>query len=254
MGNGKIEQSVDCAFWIGMLLMNKGERARGGGWLSRAQRLVDDHQHDCVEQGFLLIPVGLRNLGAGDPVSAYTAFEQATMIGTRFNNADLITLGRLGRGQALIYQSKVTEGVLLLDEAMVAVESGDVSPIVVGLLYCAVIETCQKIFDLRRAQEWTGVLSRWCESQPDLIPYRGQCLIRRAEIMQLHGEWLGAQSELLQACKLLTESSGEPGAGTAFYQRAELYRVDRHVSNIFNKLGVSSRAAATAWAFKHHLV
>jgi DNA-binding NarL/FixJ family response regulator len=30
--------------------------------------------------------------------------------------------------------------------------------------------------------------------------------------------------------------------------------VARHVSNIFDKLGVSSRSGATAWAFQHHLV
>ena len=30
--------------------------------------------------------------------------------------------------------------------------------------------------------------------------------------------------------------------------------VDRHVSNIFTKLGVSSRAAATAYAYKHQLI
>jgi len=30
--------------------------------------------------------------------------------------------------------------------------------------------------------------------------------------------------------------------------------VDRHVSNIFTKLGVSSRAAATAYAYEHRLL
>jgi DNA-binding NarL/FixJ family response regulator len=30
--------------------------------------------------------------------------------------------------------------------------------------------------------------------------------------------------------------------------------VDRHVSNIFAKLGVSSRAAATAYAYEHQLI
>jgi len=30
--------------------------------------------------------------------------------------------------------------------------------------------------------------------------------------------------------------------------------VDRHVSNIFTKLGVSSRAAATAYAYQHRLL
>jgi len=30
--------------------------------------------------------------------------------------------------------------------------------------------------------------------------------------------------------------------------------VDRHVSNIYAKLGVSSRAAATAYAYRHQLL
>ena len=30
--------------------------------------------------------------------------------------------------------------------------------------------------------------------------------------------------------------------------------VARHVSNIFDKVGVSSRSAATAWAYQHNLV
>ena len=30
--------------------------------------------------------------------------------------------------------------------------------------------------------------------------------------------------------------------------------VARHVSNIFDKLGVSSRTGATAWAFQHNLI
>ena len=30
--------------------------------------------------------------------------------------------------------------------------------------------------------------------------------------------------------------------------------VSRHLANIFTKIGVTSRAAATAFAFEHHLV
>lgn len=225
LNSGDNEQAARCAFWLGMQLMNKGEHARGGGWIARSKRLVDDSKKDCVEQGFLLLPVALQRLGGGDADGAFAAFRQADEIGERFNNPELMVLARLGCGQSLIGQNKIQEGTTLLDEAMVAVESNEVSAIAVGIVYCAVVETCQKIYDLRRAQEWTAVLSDWCDSQPDMVPFRGQCLVRRAEIMQLHGEWSEAMNEVLRACKLFSQPPGEPMAGAAFYCKGELHRV-----------------------------
>jgi DNA-binding NarL/FixJ family response regulator len=225
LNTGDVKCAVRCAFWLGFHLLNTGESARGGGWISRARRLLDEAHMECVEQGYLLLPVALRSLGEGNAKSSLVTFEQAAKIADQFRDADLTALSCLGRGQALIRLGQVQDGLSLLDEAMTDVDAGQLSPIVSGIVYCAVIEACLEVYDLRRAQEWTEALSQWCTSQPDLVPFRGPCLIRRSEIMQLHGNWSDAIEEANRANELLSQRKGDPIAGAAFYQLGELYRL-----------------------------
>src|SRR6266545_3713092 len=172
-----------------------------------------------------LIALATRSVFAGDAPGGYHMFCQAAEIGDRFGDRDLIALARHSRGRVLIRMGEIRDGVRLLDEAMIAVDAGEVSPLVVGDVYCSVIEGCLEIFDLRRAQEWTAALTRWCESQPDLVPYRGQCLVRRAEILQLHGAWPDAIEAARQACERLLHPSPQPALGAAFCQCGELHRL-----------------------------
>jgi DNA-binding CsgD family transcriptional regulator len=225
LGRGAVARAARCAFWLAFGLMHQGERARAGGWITRARELLDNAGQDCVEQGYLLLPIALQRVFAGDAAGAYGMFCQAAEIGDRFGDRDLIALARHSRGRVLIRMGEIRDGVGLLDEAMITIDAGEVSPLVVGDVYCSVIEGCLEVFDLRRAQEWTAALTRWCEAQPDLVPYRGQCLVRRAEILQLHGAWPEAIEAARQACNRLVQPSPQPALGAAFYQCGELYRL-----------------------------
>ena len=102
---------------------------------------------------------------------------------------DLFALAAHEQGHMLIQAGASEEGLRLLDEAMVAVTAGELSPIVSGIVYCGVILACQDAHEVRRAQEWTAALTGWCERQPDLVAFTGRCLVHRAEIMQLQGAW-----------------------------------------------------------------
>lgn len=222
---GDIEHAAGCAARIAIDLLFKGKVAPGSGWLARARRLLDDAGRDSAVRGYLLIPDGVRELRSGNAARGYEIFSEAVAIGQRFGEADLITLARQAQGRALIKMGKVDAGVALLDEAMIAVMAGELSAMTIGIVYCSTIDACHEIFDLKRAQEWTNALTRWCERQPDLVPYRGACLVHRAELLQLRGAWTDAMGEVVRACDRVSVPPPDPGVGRAHYRRGELHRL-----------------------------
>lgn len=211
------------AFWIGFRLFGLGEPGRAAGWLARAERHIEGESEDCAERGYLLLPQVFRHLGANENEAAATTAETAAEIGQRCKDADLVALARNLQGRAVLRQGMQNPGLPILDEVMVAVTSGDLSPLVTGIVYCNVIATCQQVYALDRAREWTAALTRWCDEQPQLVTFTSNCLVHRSEIMQLGGDWLGALEEVRPACD---ETRKDPdGYADACYQRAELYRL-----------------------------
>jgi DNA-binding CsgD family transcriptional regulator len=220
---GERAEAARCAFWAAFCSMMRGQMAHAGGWLSRGRSVLDSDL-DCPARGYFLIPQVLAALDSDDADGARRLAVQAGDIASRFHDADLAAFSTLGHGQALLAAGDETGGLARLDEVMLAVCSGEVGPIASGIVYCAVILECLQIFDLARAAEWTAALDEWCRAQPDLIPYRGQCLVHQAQLRQAAGDWPGAVATAADARNRLSDPP-HPALGLARYQEGELSRL-----------------------------
>jgi DNA-binding CsgD family transcriptional regulator/tetratricopeptide (TPR) repeat protein len=182
----------------------KGDVGRCRGWVDRTARLLEEASIDCVEQGYLQYGLGmLRIFEAGDLAGAHAHFVHAGKIGSRFAHRDLITMARIGEGRMLIYLGEIAEGLAMLDEAMVSIEAGELSPLATGDAYCGVIDACSELFDFSRCRAWTESFVRWCDTQQELVLYRGHCFLHRAEVLELLGAWPEALVEARHACDRL---------------------------------------------------
>jgi DNA-binding CsgD family transcriptional regulator len=222
---GDTIRAARCAVWLAFTMFERPAlQAQATGWVARARRLFDESAIDCAEHGFLLCAEAFLRVRAGDGPAAGALFGQAVDVGTRFKDRDVLALARHGQGRVLLVQQKTTEGFAILDEVMVSVTCGEVHPIISGVVYCSVLSACHDLFDLRRAKEWTTALTAWCDAHPDML-FRGECLVRRSEMLQLHGAWDEALAEAEQACARLDARSPARDAGTSPYRAAELYRL-----------------------------
>lgn len=221
---GRDEAAAEAAFWAGFSLMHRGEVARGGGWLARAEEALGGAP-ECAVHGLLMLPEALGALMAGDGAAALPRFRTAREVGRRCGHPELTALAGLGVGQALLTVGDVDSGLRTLDAVMVGVAGGEVNAVVGGLVYCAVIIACQETYEVRRAAEWTHALSDWCTDQPGLVPFRGQCLVHRAQVLQLEGSWGDALEQIDLARQRLSEPPGQPAIGMALYELGEMHRL-----------------------------
>ena len=230
-------RAARCAFWLVLQLLSVGEWARGGGWLSKAKRVLGQDD-ECAEWGLLLVLAARTHAKHGDFEAAREAVARVATLARAGDDPELNAFALLGLAQAAAKGGDTTAAMATFDEAMVAVTSEGLSPISAGVIYCAVIEACFDILDIARAREWTAALSRWCDTQPDLLPYRGHCLVHRAATMRLTGDWSSALAEARQACAAASsaeDAPAEPAAadhraraypvGAAFYEMAEIHRM-----------------------------
>ena len=224
LSQGRPLQGVRCAFWLGLRLLFRGEGGRASGWFSRAERLVESHAAACAERGYLLFPAVEQAIRSGELEKAASMAAAMVEMGERFADVELVTCSRFDQGLILLRQGHVARGLTRLDEVMLAVTADSLSPIVTGLMYCAVIGACQEVCAAGRAREWTDALSLWCGEQPEMMAFTAACLVHRAEVMRLRGAWREALAEAERASR--RDPQRDPrSTADAFYEMAEIHRL-----------------------------
>jgi DNA-binding CsgD family transcriptional regulator len=226
VAEGAVHRAAYFGMRLGQGLGFKGDLGRCRGWVDRTARLLEEASIDCVEQGYLEYGLAMMRLfEAGDVAGARAHFVQAGKIGARFVHRELITLARIGEGRMLIYLGEIAEGMALLDEAMVSIEARELSPLATGDAYCTVIDACSELFDLGRCRSWTESFERWCDTQQELVLYRGHCFLHRAELLELLGAWPEALLEARRACDRLAAPVNPPALGGARVIEGDLLRL-----------------------------
>lgn len=226
LDRGGLESAVRAGVWIAFMLLNKGDLAQGSGWMSTTARLAEELAPDSVGRGYVHVLEAFQLTAIEhrheDGIETAAA---VVRIGRSSDDEDLVALGLNLGGRAMIRAGRIDEGWRLLDEAMVTVVSGRLSAPVAGTVYCSLIDACEEIGDLRRATEWTGALTSWCDLQKGMVTFTGQCLTHRAHVLRLHGDFDAASDAAEQARSRFDGAADERLQGSALYELGEVLRI-----------------------------
>ena len=216
---------VRAAYLMTTTLWEAGELAVGNGWHARAERLVDQLDADVAERGYLHDLDMMSHILDGAFGDAFPLAPRITDHGRRHHEPDLLALGLHAEGRLMLYSGAVADGLKRIDEAMACVMDGELTPVTAGRVYCSTIEACQEVSDFDRAGAWTHALTTWCENQPGLVAFTGQCATHRGQLLRLHGAYAEAVEEFERAIDRYLAVGGNPALGLAHYERAETHRL-----------------------------
>jgi len=218
---GESRQAGQCAVWLYEHHAFRASPAIAKAWLRRARRALDDDDAS-VEHGALLLREAEVLHGSGDLAAAAALAERGGALGRQLRVADLEAEALQTLGRIRIDQGDPTEGLALLDEAMLFALDGRLSPYSTGKVYCSLVSACEELSDHGRAAEWTAATARWAERHPFAV-FPGLCRVHHATALQWQGDWAGAEREATRACAELS-TINLPNAAAAWAEIGDIRR------------------------------
>jgi DNA-binding CsgD family transcriptional regulator len=204
---GAHRRALQAAIFLVKVLAVIGQQTAAAGWERRAWRLVAEIGPCVEEAGLLLARVGCN---VPDPVELERRADRALELARRFSDAGMEVRALADKGLAVVSQGRVDEGMELLDEAMVAISSGEVDSVsIAGASWCAMLSACERSGDVARAAHWSQLI-RNDEGRRFTAVLSLHCQVVYGASLSLTGRWADAERELLEAA----------GADSATFHRA----------------------------------
>lgn len=181
-------------------LFGEGESV-AHGWLGRARELLEPLPEHTAH-GWLAVREAELSLATGaDPQIAHLAGHRGRGIGQRLGAADLEYAGMALSGLAQTVAGDPEAGMPLLDSAVAAATTGEVTDLMwMGKIFCWLITACQQVHDLSRADEWCRRVETVCRAL-ELDPLFTVCRIQHASILLARGAWQQAEQNLTHALR-----------------------------------------------------
>lgn len=186
-------------------------------------------------------------LAAGDLDAAGDAADELSVIANRHSTDTLAAIAAVARGDVLLARERPDEALAAFGKARTLWSQLD-APYETAVARMGVARACRMLGDDATASlESSEALTTFTQlgATPDAEaarelatgrpPRESPLTAREREVLALVAE--GRTNREVAAELVLSERT-----------------VDRHVSNILTKLGVTSRTAATAYAYEHHLL
>ena len=222
LDDGDAADAVRCAFWLGFTLAEHGETVKAGAWMARVAELGARTAPDATTGSYAALARAQGAFASGDGPAAVGLFRLAAQLAGDASEADVEALAAMGLGRALMGTGRIEEAMACMDRVMLLIGTGHVTDRAAGPAYCAVIASLLARGDIERVRVWTRDLGDWCDAQRGLEPFRGECTLHRAAVMQLGGEWASARDAVDRVCG--TETRPDT-LGNAWYLLGELHRV-----------------------------
>jgi LuxR family transcriptional regulator, maltose regulon positive regulatory protein len=175
--------------------------AEANGWLERAGRLLERQPPSQAHAVQTYLRASRALHAEHDPARSAEIAAEGAQVAREAGALDEEMVCLALEGLARVAAGEVSEGMRRLDQATAAAVAGEVAFLrIVETICCHLIDACQRVRDLERAEEWCRRVEDLSQQHDDVEMF-ATCRKHYAELLVWRGDWSEAETMLTAACR-----------------------------------------------------